>query len=224
MGYCTIAEVRAMAAPLTSGRIADATVTGFITDATTSLNRDIGIRIDNELVLPIDNERENDVDGSNTTYYLRKCGRGYGNFIGDRDDSGDVDTDDVAFYSLDSSGTRTSYTTSSIDDDELGKVTLSSAPAGGETLYCSYVYFPLPHDHYLVKKACKLLTVALCFDYLETGQITQWRGQGTTVYRHTEAGDVFHARYHREIDRIISSRIARLDKTNIEFPRLFEKE
>jgi hypothetical protein len=221
MAYCTAAEVRVIA-NISTTRVDDTNMATLINEATISLNRDIGIRVENEYVSYIDTERENDVDGVNTTFYLRNCGRGYEDHIGDRNDDGDVTTADITFYSLSSDGTRSTYTVSSVDDAALGKFTLTTAPTNGHRAYVSYVSFPLAHDSTLVKRACKYLSAAIAYDYLEFGQFTRFKSQGIQIFRHTDAGDKFLERYDRTVNSILSSRIARVDPTNFKTPLIPE--
>lgn len=219
MTICTAAEVREIA-NISTTRADNTTVTNWIGYATQTVNREIGIRVADEEILPIDNERENDINGSNTTYYLATCGRGPANYVGDRDNDGDVTTADIEIYSLDSSGTRATVTISSVDDEALGKLTVSSAPTSGYRLFASYVLFPLPQNHDLIKLAVMNLSASLGYDYLEIGQLVRVRTQGMQVFRHTSAGDVFYDRYKRIRDAILSSRLTRIDESDVVVPKL----
>ena len=221
MAYATANQIRRMAKTLTSTRISDAIVTDSIEQATAKLNRDIGVRKENVEIGYIDVERENTLDGSNKTFYIADVYRDSGNYLGDYDNDGDVDTSDVAIYSINSSGTKTTYTVSTVDAT-LGKITLSTAPSLSETLYASYIYFPLPYNHALVTQACRELTASYCFDYLEFGQVKQIREQGTAYYRHTDAGKEMMKRYRTTVNEIIASRLSRVDKTSVRIPEVGE--
>jgi len=90
-----------------------------------------------EPALYLDNTRQNKIDGSNTTFYLSKW---KGNYLGDLDMDGDIDTDDVKVYSISSDGTETELSVSSVDYEKMS-FTLSSAPSNVDLLV-TYKYCP----------------------------------------------------------------------------------
>lgn len=90
-----------------------------------------------EQVSYIDNTRQNKIDGSNTTFYLKNW---KDNYLGDLDLDGDIDTDDIKVYSVNSDGTETELTVSSVDNEKMS-FTLSSAPSNVD-LFVTYKYCP----------------------------------------------------------------------------------
>jgi hypothetical protein len=162
-GYCGPDDIYDMT-PLTTSDISYTDLSRLIGFAICSLNSDINIKVKDEIVEYISYEKENKTDGSNTTFYTKKYP------IGDYDNDGEVLTGDIQAYTIDGSGTRTTYSVSSIDDDEIGKFTLSSAPSSNETLYLTYVKAPLEEatPHYLIKKACIFLSAALAHTKVDT--------------------------------------------------------
>jgi len=160
MGYCTASQCR-MIAGLTTDDISNEQLNDIIGYATTRINSDIQVLETEEYVLQIDSEKENKINGSNTTFYTRSWP------LGDNDNSGTVDTDDVLVWSFDSTGARTALTVSSIDDVTLGKFTLSAAPESNVTLRVTYSWVPLGINlntpYKLVELACMQLSAAMAF-------------------------------------------------------------
>jgi len=126
MVYTTPTKVRKLTADkLTVAKITDADLTEIISQATVKVNSEINVKIKEELVKYLDSWRENKyTDGSTTTFYVRK---GVTNYLGDVNNDGEVDENDVRVYKLDSDNVRTELTVSSVDVED-GSFTLSSAP------------------------------------------------------------------------------------------------
>ena len=169
MAYCVYGDVQTETG-LTSDEIADATVISLIASATIDLNAIINVRVEDEHVIQIDNERKNGIDGSNTTYYTRRYP------LADGDNDGAIGTGDIAAYQLSGTGTRTALTVSTIADDEIGKFTLSAAPSNVD-VYLTYYYATLEEEtpHPLVKKACIELTAAKCYQRIADGSVKSFR-------------------------------------------------
>ncbi|MHA1408890.1 MAG: hypothetical protein ACTSQY_00980 [Candidatus Odinarchaeia archaeon] len=156
MAYIDSTIIRTLT-DITSDQLSDTDITALIAALTPLFNDAVLTTIEDELIAYIDDERENTIDGSNTTFYVRRpC-------IGDRDNDGDVDTSDLLVYSLDSDGTRTILTVSSIDDDELGKFTLNSAPTTDVTVYVSYRSCPVPFDNAQFQNCFALMAIAYAY-------------------------------------------------------------
>lgn len=177
MAYCTVNDVRLLTS-LSVDDIDDEDLKDIIAYATAELNRDINYLVRNEEVKYISAEKENDIDGSNTTFYLKDVHDNHLH-LGDYDDDGDVDTDDMEFYTLDNSvpAVRTTYSVSSLDDTEIGKVTLSSSPTSDETLYVTYSVAPLDESgpDQLIKQACVQLTAALAYTKIKASKIGKFK-------------------------------------------------
>ena len=88
---------------LTSSDVSDADVKSIIAEATKELNQEINVRINREQISYIDNTRENKIDGSNVTYYVKNWRK----FIADMDNDGIITPEDVVVYSISSDGTET---------------------------------------------------------------------------------------------------------------------
>ena len=168
--YCTTEDVRNETG-IGADDINDDKLYRILQRSIVTLNGMINVREWDERVLRISTEKTNKVDGSNTTFYTLKYP------IGDANNDGEITTSDVKAYTLNASGTRTTYTTSSIDDDELGKITLASAPSDTEVLYLNYYHAPLDEEtpHELIKQACIELTAAKTYLYIPEGSIKSYR-------------------------------------------------
>ena len=187
---------------LNTSDISDNDLTSLITQATAILNADILVYVHEEQVTAIDSERENKIDGSNTTFYTRHYP------IGDLDDDGDVDTDDIKVYLFDSSGARSTATVASIDDADLGKFTLSSAPSSGYTMRVSYRYAPIGISissvHALVKQACIFLTAALAYTKLRPSQISKYTVDRLTVVQSESEFQHYWNLYRQTVREILA--------------------
>ena len=135
MALTTTNKVRLMT-NLSTTDISDGTLDNLICEATKEIMYSINIKVIREKIKYIDETRENDIDGSNTTYYIKNW---KGTFIGDNNLDGDIDTDDIVVHAVDSNGTETTATVSSIDYDD-GKFVLSTAYDSSYDLYVSYSY------------------------------------------------------------------------------------
>jgi len=180
MGYTDATTIRTMTG-LTSSDVATSTINDLITIATGQLNRDINFKVNQEKVSYIDDVRENDIDGSNTDFYIRHCKRegeeGY--FLGDYDNDGDVDTADVEIWEKDTGPSPSTIATVAITsiDHSLGKITVTTAPSANKKVYISYSAAPVDEatPDQLVKNACTQLTSALCFLRLDANQLKMGR-------------------------------------------------
>jgi hypothetical protein len=115
----------------------DDEISDFIMFAQREVLSNIQQKVLREYVTFIDNTRQNNINGTNTTFYFKNW---KGNYLGDMDYDGDVDTDDIKVYSVDSNGTETELTVTSVDYENMS-FTLSSAPSNVE-LYVTYCYSP----------------------------------------------------------------------------------
>lgn len=137
-GYCTITDVRNIT-NLTTTDISDTVLYELIKNAMIEINKKISAKVIRERVAYLDNTRENDVDGNNTTYYIKNW---KGNYLSDYNLDGNVTTSDVKVFAVDSDGLETSATVSSVTSSE-GKFVLSTAYASSYELYVSYSYTPI---------------------------------------------------------------------------------
>lgn len=145
MAYCGTADVREVT-NISTDEVSNSKLSDLIDRACIKLNNLINVRHKKIKVEYINSYRENDIDGSNKTFFT-------GDYpLGDTNDDFSVGTADVEMWSIDASANRTDYTISSVDAS-LGKVVLNSAPPADETLYIKYEYCPVELSNEILKEA-----------------------------------------------------------------------
>ena len=204
-GYCSPDDVRLLA-NLSSTDVSDSTLYDIITFAMAQLNHEINSKIIEETIEEIDSTRENKIDGSNKTFYVKKSFNWY---IGDLDDDGDVDTDDIEVYEYDSDGNRTQMTVSEIYPNE-GKFVLSSAPSSGSTLKVTYTYAPVSESdpHPLLRQACAYLAASLAYTRIETGYYEKLQ-LGKLTLQNMTSGFTKHFNQYQRILHYLKTRMLR---------------
>jgi len=185
---------------LTATEASDAVISGIMTHAIVQFNHDVQVQWKDWEVGFVSAERENDIDGSNTTFYTKYWP------LGDYDDNGVIDTNDVEAYTIDSDGNRTVLTVSSIDDAELGKFTLSSAPPTDETFYITYASAPLKLNplHPLMKLAVIKLTAAMVYTRIDASKIASFRVGKVAVMKQSPAFSKYYDDYKKTVSQILS--------------------
>ena len=166
MAYATCAEVRLLAG-ISTNNINDEDLKAIMDIAVSQFNADVVYKVEDEQVIQISAEKTNPIDGSNTIFYAREVNNNPKS-IGDRNNDGDVDEDDIYAYTLNSASprVRTAYTVSSLDSADTGKFTLASAPGTDETLFISYVVAPI--DCATPNALVKLAFSQLCAIYVHS--------------------------------------------------------
>lgn len=204
MAYTDVATVR-LVSGLTTNEISDANITSLIAYATTQFNADANVRIDREKVEYIDSTRENKIDGSNTTYYVKNWN---GWYLGDLNDDGSVSISDAKFYYVATDGTETEKTISSVTHD-TGKVVLSAAPATSGTGYITYSKAPLDEStpNNLIKKAVSELTAALAFTNTDAKKLKNFKVGKIAITTQSEGFQTMYAQYRKTLE-LIQSRMA----------------
>jgi len=175
MAYCTTTYIRSIA-NLSVADISDVDLQALIDNvATPKLNADLNTNIEDEKVVYISAEKENDVDGTNATFYTQHYP------VADSNDDGTVAVADVVAYTLDEDGVRTVETINTLTANS-GKVVLASAPATTDTLYFTYEFSPMGYSeadpHPLITLACAQLAAAWAFSKIEIssiGMITKYQ-------------------------------------------------
>ncbi len=195
---------------LGSTDVSDNDVQSLLSFATVQFNHDILTKHSDWMVASLSNEKENKIDGSNTTFYVPDYP------IGDYNDDGKIDENDVIAYTLDSSGTRTAYTVSSIADDEIGKIELASAPSASETLYLTWSSSPveLETPHSLAKLALVQLCNALMYTKVDAGKLQAYRVRHLAVMKPAMGFEKHYNDYRRTVTQILSKALKRKDAAN----------
>ena len=210
-GYCSPDDVYNFT-PITSTDASYTVISKLIPYATARLNSEINIRYSDEEVKYISNEKQNDLDGSNTTFYSK-------NFpIGDNNDDGEVLAADITAYTIASDGTRTVVTVSSIDDHKIGKFTVSSAPSGSDRFYISYSYTRLEEStpHVLIKQACAFMTAALATTKISADNFKSVSLGRMRLTKFNPDYTMYIDRYYSIVDQITNTVLREKGKSLIE--------
>ncbi len=189
-GYCTVDDVRKLSG-LTSSEISDSDLFDLISFAQAQINSELNYTVHNEEIAWISNEKDNTIDGSNTTFYVKDVNdNGY--YLGDMNNDGIVDENDVEVYSVDNEGNRTNYTVSSVDP-ELGQFVLTSAPSSNESVYVTYAVCPtnVNEPDYLLRMATAQLASALAFTKIDAKKIQGFTIGKIKVTRQSQAFQTF---------------------------------
>lgn len=135
MALTTVSNIRLLT-NITTSQVSDDDLESLISQATKEIMSKINVSITREKIEYIDETRQNDIDGSNKTYYVKNW---KGKYIGDKNLDGEVDSDDVTVYVIASDGTETEATVDSVDSSNSYFV-LDSAYDGSYELYVDYAY------------------------------------------------------------------------------------
>lgn len=135
VNWINVSNVRQIA-QISSTDFTDGELEEVIPLAQREINSHIITKVFRERVQFIDDYRRNDINGTNTTFYLRNW---LGKYIGDFDYDNDVNVNDLKVVAVNQTDhTETTLTVSSIDIPGCS-FTLSSAPNGVD-LYVDYAF------------------------------------------------------------------------------------
>ena len=192
IGYCSMEDFRAIT-NLTTSCITDAETYDLITMAAYQINGDINTKVIRERVEYIDSTRENNIDGSNTDFYVKNW---KGKYLADFNNDSEVTTSDVIVYAIDNDGVETTPTISSIDVENC-KITLETAPSSEKKLYVTYAWSRVNEStpDKQLRMACAFLTAALAQARINIGRAPQVSMGNIRLYRHMNAYDEFYSKY-----------------------------
>ena len=178
MAYCTVAQVRLLSG-LKDTEVGDDDINLLIAFATAEVNKQINIPIFREQIRALDSTRENEIDAVNTIYsvfWSNRPGLAEQWFIGDQDNDGDVDTSDITVHQVESDGTETTLTVSSIDPS-AGSFVLSAAPDNTVRLYVSYQKVPVSEStpDILIQLATAYLSASLALARVNARKLDSWK-------------------------------------------------
>jgi hypothetical protein len=201
-GYCSADDVRLLAGVPTA--VTDSQVYDLMFFAQAQLNRDIGVEWIDEEVIAIDDEKENEIDGTNTTYYARRP------WIGDYNDDGRVTVADISAFRIDGNSTRYAVTVASIDDAQIGKFTVSPVIDSGNRLFIRYRSFPVCVDppNRLIRQACAYLTASYSFSKQDIRQAQSFRVGKVAVTRQAPAYTQLLEMYDKTLYKIKQAMVA----------------
>jgi len=203
IAYVTIQDIKTLVS--FPDNITDQAISDLIPLCTAELNADINVLIVREYVDWLDETRENYVNSDNATYYVKDWKNYY---IGDSSNNGTVDTSDVLVTAVDSDGTETEPTISSITHDD-GKIVMSSAPDSGLDLYITYSRAPIDEStpHSLIKIAMAQLVGAYSFLRVDAKLIERFRIGKVSVGKQSGGFDKMYKAYRMTVNRILKDTI-----------------
>lgn len=199
MAYCSTTDVYNVT-NLTTSEIGTAEVSTLIDEATIELNSAIGITRYDDL----DKSTVGSINSSNTTFHFRDGP------IGDLDNDGAVGTTDIKLWykeSGDDHWTSVSNPISSIDEAEMGRFTLNTAPEEDNNYLVKWRIFPIPADDDKIKKACTELSSYMSFLKINLRDVMSFKigkVSVTTTTRHPGLVS-FYDRYKQTLRGIRSS-------------------
>lgn len=223
MTYCSVNKVR-LVSGLESQDIDDGRIRDIRDEvATEELNKDVNQKIQDEQVnRQISGEKENNIDGSNTTFYLRETHKNELR-VGDRSGDGLVDASDLDVYQIDQDDNRVTSLNVTLDDAYVGKFTVKDSgdsPLEEGDLFSSYVVSPVDQDGYknqdfsgdgpdrLIETACAQLTAAYCFTNIEASKLKDFSVGNVTINSQSEGARIMREQYRDTIRRINQSQVA----------------
>lgn len=212
VGYCSMADFRAIT-NLTTSCISDADTYDLITMAAYQINGDLNTKVIRERVDYLDSTRENDVNGTTTTFYVKNW---KGKYLADFNNDSQVTVSDVIVYAVDGDGIETTPTVSSIDVDD-GSFTLSSAPSSDKTLYVTYAWSFVNEStpDKQLRMACAFLTAALAQARINIGRAPQMSIGNLKIYRHMTAYDEFYKKYLNILSQMNTRMFSTVDVSGI---------
>lgn len=168
---------------------------------------DLNYSVEDELVVMISQEKENDIDGDNTIYYLRELHKNH-KWLGDRNADGEVDESDVEAYTIDSDDVRHEDLEVTVLDPRIGKLEVLDGdgdPLQDVDLYFSYDVAPLDEDspHPLYKLACAQLTAAYLYTSIEAPKLERYDIGDVKVSKQSGAEEDFWKEYEKTKRKIV---------------------
>lgn len=214
MQWATIDLVRKLT-KTSSSDFSDLEITSFIAEAQRKVCSDLTTIIIREKVEYIDSYRSNNIDGSNTTFFMRNW---LGNNLSDLNFDNEVNTKDVKVYILNTStNTETEVVPASIDINNCS-FTLSSAPVSNSIIYVTYSY--IGTDPYRPNSLLSSCVAYLAGSYMFLGEDGFEVRFGNVVLKPGKdggRGKQFHEEYKNllftlQISSLSSSKVGSMDE------------
>lgn len=235
MTYCSVNKVR-LVSGLESNDITDRKIRNLRDEvATEELNEDVNQKREDEKVnVKIDSEKENDIDGSNTTFYLRGPHKNELQ-VGDLNGDGLVNDNDVEVYQIDKDDNRVNNLNVSLDDREIGKLTIednNNDPLENGDIYATYVLSPVDENGYtssdfndgpdrLIETACAQLTASYAFTNIEASKLKDFSIGNVTINSQSEGARIMREQYRDTVKRITQSQVLKSGENNNEISNVF---
>ena len=204
MAYCTVDDFRLITG-IPDSLVNDTDAANYIGSATAQFNADVNFKVIRERIGYIDTVRQNRIDGSNRTFYVKYCKDWY---IGDMNNDGAVTTDDIIVYRV--YGTEETIMTVESIDPANGSFTLAEAPTSGSILYVTYMRAPIDEHtpHELVKQAVAYLAGAMACTAISAAKFKQFKIGDLTILSQLEGYVALKERYDAIVHRILRDNTA----------------
>ncbi len=203
-GYCTIYDIRNFSSSLPTNKVSDTILYEFIKFANAQINQDIMVEHVDERVMYISKDKKNKVDGVNRTFYVKNS------YLGDYNDDGVIDENDIYIYSINNQGIRTELGVERIDDVRHGQFTLIYAPLRGEKLFVTYRSCPVllyPNVNYMVRNAAVNYVLGLAYSRTDPGQVKSFRVNKVSVTGESSPSKKYMTEYRNLVSKIVSTPI-----------------
>lgn len=224
MTYCSVNKVR-LVSGLESSDVTDEDIRDLRDEvATSELNEDINQTVRNERVdRQISGAKENSIDGSNTTFYLKKPHQTVLK-LGDKNDDGVVNGEDLDVYYIDDDDNRVTDVQITVEDVDEGRFEMvdSDGTALEEDvvgkIFADYEAAPVDEDGYgndfssegpdmNVETACAQLTAAYCFTNVEATKLKDFSIGDVSINTQSEGAQVMRSSYMETIKRITQRQV-----------------
>lgn len=227
MTYCSVQKVR-LVSGLDSSDIGDSEIRDIRDEvATSEMNDDINETVENERVdREISDEKQNTIDGSNKTFYLKELHQNE-LYLSDKNNDGRVTSKDLDVYYIDEDDNRVTDLQINIKDLSIGKFTL--ADSNGDALkedevgkiFADYEVASVNEHGYknndfssggpdsIVETACAQLTASYCFTNIEASKLKNFSIGDVTIRNQSEGASIMKERYMDSVKRITQRQVVK---------------
>ncbi len=188
----------------------DEVIGGLLPFAAAQLNEDIQVKYKDWRVTSVDSYRENNINSSNTVFFVPDDRKPIGDYLS----TGVISGGAVRAYVVRSGGTDSSFQrvdliVDSILDDEQGKFQLAVAPSSSDILYISHAHTPLEMStpHPSIKKAICQMVAALAYTRVDVAKVSSFSVGKVRVMKQSEAFKKFMADYQATVYKILSESV-----------------
>lgn len=196
-GYCSVDDVKTGTS--LGSNLTDTQIANLIEFASSIVNSDVQIYHEDERIEYIQVDKDNEINGTNTTFYTKYYP------LGDSNDDFIVGTSDVTVYSVDSDGNRVSASVSSVNQSN-GQFVLSTAPTTDKTWYVTYYSAPrrlsMYPPHSLIKQLAILQCAVWGHSKLNYGKATRFRTAALTVFRDMDSPKNYRSQYIELLSKV----------------------
>jgi len=222
--YCSVQQVRLLSG-LDSSDITDEDIRELRDRvATAEMNEDINQTVEAERIdREISDEKQNDIDGENTEFYLREVHRN-DLFVGDSNNDGVVDREDLDVYFIDQDDNRVDDLQIELRDIDTGEFELTRADGSAldtpnvTKIFANYKISPVNQDGFgedfssegpdrLIETACAQLTASYSFTNIEASKLKDFSIGDVSINTQSEGASIMRQRYMETLRRITQKEV-----------------